>query len=253
MSDNKQKRMSVRDAFKGLFLGTKNKKKHASGTSTPVETEFEITGPTGFQRHVHVGVSDDGEIVGIDNMIGYIAKTDKLEIATWDKLQSQQKELSQLTEELPRQSSFKINENNSTSTSPQEKNETPKNFEKEGSFREMKEETNSVMVSSPSKDLEDKTVKMICKYKNEEERNEHNRSLLLGSPLKVSFSIEKAKEKGIIMDLMTDSTFENLEVLLLYYLTTKTFVVEITSQKIPINKYFRHFLTFSKENTWFYR
>jgi hypothetical protein len=243
MSDNKQKRMSVRDAFKGLFLGTKNKKKHASGTSTPIETEFEITGPTGFQRHVHVGVSEDGEIVGIDNMIGYIAKTDKLEIATWDKLQSQQKELSQLTEEIQinRQGSTnKINENNllmEVITSPQKESET-KIFEKEGSFREMKETNTTSTSFSPSKVDLDKSVKLICTYKNEEERNEHNRSLLLGSPLKVSFSIEKAKEKGIIMELVADEKFENLEVLLLYYLTTKTFVVEILSQKIPINKYF---------------
>ena len=267
---SQQKRMSVRDAFKGLFALNKNKSR--SGTSTPISTEEEeqvtISGPVGFQRHVHVGVGEDGEIVGIDNLLGYIAKTDKLEKASWDKLQSQQKELNELTDQKEEEE-IKDENMKSPSEKKEEKNFKNKNIEmiKTNSQKENKKLGSNESVSNlipivpksstsssfttikkneqtlpqereneKEEEGEDKTKKFICKYKDEEERKEHNRPLLIGNPLKVHFTTQKAIEKGIIVELKTEKDLNSLEVLLLYYLSTKTFVVEILSEKIPINK-----------------
>eukprot|EP01080_Neovahlkampfia_damariscottae_P005430 gene5430-9243_t len=244
------KRMSIRNSFKGLFSLNKNRSSK-SGTTTPITIEEEeqvaISGPIGFQRHVHVGVGEDGEIVGIDNLLGYIAKTDKLEKASWDKLQSQQKELNELTDQKEEESDvtetkkennfenkievIKTNSNSSLLIKENKNNDSISNLhtvKTSGNLKKLNEEEQEL--------AEDKTKKYICNYKNEQERKEHNRTLLVGNPLKVHFTTQKAMEKGMILELNTKKSLDSLEVLLLYYLSTKTFVVEILSEKTPILK-----------------
>jgi hypothetical protein len=57
-----------------------------------VEDSLEITGPTGFQRNVHVSIDDEGDISGYDAMIKEVEASMNLDTATWEKLMKLKKE-----------------------------------------------------------------------------------------------------------------------------------------------------------------